>query len=259
MRNFLILLLSAIAPTTSCFAESLQYGRNQLAHIVETQCLPNFQRTNSPAPCTYVDLPQDYVINQDRRGSGHFLLIAISPIIGTESTALLTNETRGYFQNAWRHRGLVAAARGEPMNGLDVAILTNPITTRTQDRLHLHIAPLHRPFAQMLALQAANLTEAWTQLTWDGKPIHVMKINENALTDTNIFALIAQRTSAASHNMSQAAIVLTGAGKNVRGENQLLLIDTTYTDAPHEGWMPEDLLDWRSAPTRIGLEQTAGA
>jgi len=247
-----------ISPFSTAHAAPSEGGRNQLAHIVDTQCLPNFHHKHSPFPCNHVNPSQDYVIMQDARGSGHYLLIAISPVAGIESASLLADEAPRYFQNAWQHRSIVAATRGSPIDDRHLGILINSVALRTQDRLHLHIAPLHRPFANLLAQHAANITRAGTTLTLEGRTYHVRKISEHALAQGNPFAMISQRPFKAAQDLSRTVVILAGAGKNAQGENELYLIEHYCPERPTDGWFPEDLLDWRSMPVAIGHDQSAG-
>lgn len=196
---------------------------------------------------------------QDIRGSGHYLLVTISPVAGVESTSLLGDESPRYFQNAWQHRGIVAATRGTPIDDRYIGILINSVALRTQDRFHLHIAPLYRPFANLLAQHAADITRAGTTLTLEGRVYHVRKISEHALAHGNPFVMIAQRPFKATQDLSRTVIILAGAGKNAQGENELYLIEHYCPQRPTDGWFPEDLLDWRSAPVAIGHHQSAGA
>lgn len=233
-------------------------NRNALADIVDQQCLPNFHRRHSPWPCNHVNLAKDYVIMQDVKGSGHYLLIAISPLPGIEASALLTDASPLYFQNAWQHRGIVAATRGTAIDDQDIGVLVNSMAIRTQDRLHFHIAPLHRPFARLLMRHKANITRDGATLMWEGRPFHIWKITERALAHTNPLALIAQRSVKAAQDIPDTAFMLAAAGKNAQGENELYVIEIYYPQRTSDGWFPEDLLDWRSVPIAIRHKQSAG-
>ena len=232
--------------------------RDQLARIVDTECLPNFRHRHSPFPCAHVNLAQDYVISQDLRGSGHYLLIAISPLLGLENTAALAEASPRYFQNAWQHRNLVAATRGTPIDDRDVGILINPKAMRSQDRFHLHIAPLYRPFSHVLMQHAADITGDGTTLIYEGRVFYLWKISERTLGEINPVTFVMQRHLKAAQDMDRTAIMLVGAGQNALGENELYII-ATRSPLTIEGWVPDDLLDWRSAPIAIGHKQAAGA
>ena len=246
-------------PLSSAHAELLETHRNQLADIVDNQCLANFYKRHSPWPCSHVDLTQGYVIMQDMIGSGHYLLIATSPVSGIESSALLADESPRYFHNAWQHRSLVAATRGTSIDEEDIGILVNSLPIRTQDRFHLHIAPLHRPFARLLKQQTTNITADGKTLIWEGRAFHVWKISEHALAHTNPLSMIVQRTIKATPDMSRTAVLLASAGKNAQGEKELYVVEIYYPRRTDDGWFPEHLLDWRSAPVAFRHHQSAGA
>ena len=94
---------------------------------------------------------------------------------------------------------------------------------------------------------------------WEGRVYHIRKISEHALAHANPLTIISQRPFKATQDLSRTAVILAGAGRNAHGENELYLIEHYCPQRPTDGWIPEDLLDWRSVPSPLGHHQSAGA
>lgn len=147
----LILLLPAL------YLAWLHYNSQQLWQIVNERCVPQQQRSGTPAPCLQVNLTQRYTVFNDANGPLHTLLIPTDKITGIESTELLDSATENYFQHGWDTRYFLQQKSTFPIPERYLALAVNSRYGRTQNQLHLHLACLKPEVYQAIFQQNRNI------------------------------------------------------------------------------------------------------
>lgn len=194
-----------------------QAARDELQHIAQRQCLPDWLQRHDPAPCLAVHVragtgatDDGYVLLADRKGGAHFLLIPLRTLSGIESPALLQPGVPNYFAAAWdaRTRLLPGPLRRVPPE--DVGLAINSHYSRGQDQLHIHIECQGAALHATLRAAASRLTAQWRPLEVDGDTYLVRRVPGGTLTGTDPFRLLAEQVPSARAHMAYYTLVVAG-------------------------------------------------
>jgi CDP-diacylglycerol pyrophosphatase len=203
-------MLSAVAVAAHAYA-----ARDQLRHIVLSQCLPHWLQQHDASPCLRVWVPasgtQDgYALLADGKGGAHLLLIPLRRLVGIESPELLQPDAPNYFAAAWQAREQLAARATHALAFDAVGLAINSRYSRTQDQLHIHIecqgAALHAALMQ----EAAQLNEQWMSLQIGGDTYYARSVKGAALERVDPFALLNGQIAAARGHMGRYTLVVAG-------------------------------------------------
>lgn len=215
----------------------LHYNSQQLWQIVSERCVPEQQRSGSPASCLQVNLAQRYVVFNDANGPLHTLLIPTDKITGIESPVLLEDKTENYFQHGWNTRYFLQQQAAFPIPERYLALAVNSRYGRTQNQLHLHLSCLKPEVYQTILQQAENIGYQWKELNTllSGRRYLAIKVAEA----TDPFIALAQYVQTARDSMDNYGLVRIAAnnGDAILLATQVQLMALTLGTA-------EELLDF---------------
>ncbi len=183
---------------------------NALRHIALTQCVPNEQLHDNPAPCERVSLASGVVLLKDRNGPLQYLLMPTFRINGMESPLLLSADTPNYFWLAWQARDLMSARLGAPVPDAAVSLTINSRLGRTQNHLHIHISCLRPDVRDMLNRSAVSLGSSWLPLAGgvDGHEYLMRRVSAEELARRSPFIMLADEVPGAREHMGRFALAL---------------------------------------------------
>jgi CDP-diacylglycerol pyrophosphatase len=189
--------------------------RDRLRFIVQEQCLPHWLRDHDPAPCVIVtpgagSADPGFAVLADRKGGAHFLLIPTQTIRGVESPEARAPEALNYFDAAWSARAALAQFIGRAVPRAAVGLAVNPIHSRSQDQLHIHIGCLRAAVAQALKLRAAAIGPTWGTLELADFRYRALRIMGERPGAANPFRLLAQSLPDADKSMEDFTLLLAG-------------------------------------------------
>ena len=183
-----------------------------LWRIVSGQCVPDQQQSESPKPCTLVDLAGRYVVLKDRTGDTQFLLMPTDRIRGIESPEILAPDAPNYWDDAWRARHYVddRAHRDLPRDAISLAI--NSQSGRSQNQLHIHIDCVRRDVQAELRKHADAIGAQWSPfpVLLAGHDYIAMRLTHPELGATNPFVLLADGVPDARSDMGHYSLVVVG-------------------------------------------------
>ncbi|HTW75525.1 MAG TPA: CDP-diacylglycerol diphosphatase [Steroidobacteraceae bacterium] len=201
-------------------------GRDELRHIVQQQCLPNWLMQHDPSPCESIDIPggeamlfgagvrralaAGYAILADEKGGAHLLLIPLATISGIGSPALLASDAPHYFAAAWAQRTRLAMAAGRALAPDQVALAVNSRYSRSQDQLHIHLECQGPALHAALQAQAGRLSERWTQIEVAGRRYQARRTRGASLEGIHPVALLAAGVPDARADMAAYTLVVAG-------------------------------------------------
>ena len=200
--------MALLAVTLGARAAPVLAGGDELRAIVQEQCLPHWLEAHDPAPCVRVGADHDagdrpaYALLHDRKGGAHFLLIPIRTVRGIDEREVLGAAAPNYFAAAWLGRAALAEATGHAIARAAVGMAINPLRSRSQDQLHIHVACLRPGFYQGLRQAADELHGTWSQVRIDGADYRALRVSGAELGAANPFALIAQGVPGAMNGYS---------------------------------------------------------
>jgi len=188
-----------------------------LWHIVHDRCVPNQQRSGSPAPCAAVHLDGGIARGdaglKDLRGVLQYLLIPTARIGGIESAELLAPDAPNYWRDAWDARRYMAERHGAPLPRDAVALAINAASARSQNQLHIHVSCVRRDLQARLRDGAAAIGTRWAPLEggWMGHPYLVRHLGGDSLDAADPFKLVADEIPGARADMGARSIAVIGA------------------------------------------------
>jgi CDP-diacylglycerol pyrophosphatase len=191
-------------------------GPDALRHIVQEQCMTNWERNHLPAPCERIVLPDlnsgrsGYALLADRKGGAHFLLIPTQTMAGLDSSELLDPDTPNYFAEAWHARDLLNRFVGHDVPRSDVGLAVNTAQSRSQKQFHIHIECLRPDVAESLKLGAAQATDRWAPMSVAGSTYQAMKILGSGLDGVNPYELVAGLKPDVRHHLGDYTVVAAG-------------------------------------------------
>ncbi len=232
---------------------------NALRTIVDTQCVPDQQAHDDPAPCALVSLDADghggYAVLKDLVGATQFLLIPTESIDGIESPAILDPSSTNYFAAAWRARTFVEQRAGQalPRDWLSLAI--NSAVSRSQNQLHIHVDCVRADVHDALIRNAAALGPTWAPFPEPlaGHPYLATTVASDDLDGVNPFQVLADGVPGARADMGLQTLVAIGAYLPDGRPGFVLLADRA-DPATNNSAAGEELQDHDSCPPprRIG-------
>lgn len=217
--------------------------RDRLRFIVQQQCLPHWRAAHDPAPCVSVEAdgrdaePQGFAVLADRKGGAHFLLIPTQTMRGIESPEARVPGALNLFDAAWQARAALAHEVGNAIPRAAIGLAVNPLRSRSQDQLHIHISCVRPGVARALRARAPDLGAGWTAIEIDGFRYQALRIMGDRPGAANPFALLAAGLPGAAGSMEQFTMLLSGmdfaegpgfvliAGRGVPGAE--LMLDPT--------------------------------
>ena len=211
-----LVLLGCAAAVAAAWADPEPAPRDRLRFIVQQQCLPHWRAAHDPAPCVSVDAdgldaePQGYAVLADRKGGAHFLLIPTRTIRGVESPEARAPGALNLFDAAWQARAVLADEVGHAIPRAAVGLAVNPLRSRSQDQLHIHISCVRSGVARALRARAPGLGADWTALEIDGFRYQALRIMGERPGAANPFALLADQLPGAAGSMEQFTLLLSG-------------------------------------------------
>lgn len=194
-----------------------------------------------PSELRVVERAAGYVVKKDLRGDTHFLLIPFACVSGIEDAALREAGTPHYFEHAWRHRDLVAQADGAPLRDEQIGIVVNPLRSRSQDHLHLHINRIAPELASQLAAHGPTRNLQWEAMAWNDRVLHVIRVPQSQFARVNPFRLFDDVAALAGIEL-EAAMLLMTAGADGDGEPVFYLMAGRYGEQARGGWDFENLM-----------------
>lgn len=225
MKHFNILALIMAGFIFSVFAAD----RNILWDKVHNQCAVNYTDNGLYAPCTLVDKNNGYVFYKVDYDKYQYLLMPLKKITGVEDPQLLDTDLPRYLWMAWWGRDLVAEKTGRTVKERDISITINPINSRSQDQLHLHISCLAQPVRAALD-SVASWSSRWAEFPQplQGNSYYYRKITLDELEHKNLFKEINDYVVASGKEMQYTTIallnldtdhflLLTASGESAKG------------------------------------------
>ena len=183
-------------------------ARDDLQHIVQRQCLPDWVQRHDPSPCLAVH--DGYALLADRKGGAHFLLIPLRTLSGIESPVLLQPDVANYFAAAWDARTHLLPGPLRLVPAEDVGLAVNSHYSRGQDQLHIHIECQGAALHARLRAAALQLTAQWRPLEVDGDTYLVRRVVGGTLEGIDPFKLLAEQLPAARAHMAFYTLVVAG-------------------------------------------------
>jgi len=243
--------LSAIVAValSPLFAEAAD--PDALRQVVEGLCVPHEAADGNPAPCRLVDLADRYVVLKDLFGRTQYLVIATDAITGIESPALLANNARDYWQDAWGARRFVDESAGQAVPRDFIGLAINSVKGRTQNQLHIHIDCVKPEVVAALRLNEAGVGPSWQRLPFAlSQHFYLaMRLEATDLSGVNPFRLLADGVPSAKADMGDQTLVVIGATFKDHRDGFYLLSDHASGSDIASG---EELLDHSCAALRQG-------
>lgn len=177
--------------------------------IISEQCVPGLQQRGDPAPCSTVNLAENYVTLKDINGPLQYLLMPAGQISGIESPVLLSPQTTNFFWLAWQARGLMSERYGQAIPDSAVSLTINSVSGRTQNQLHIHISCLRKEVRQQLDDESTRIGGRWEILgTLRGHKYLARKVSRAELAQNSPFLLLANEVDGARANMGRYALAV---------------------------------------------------
>jgi CDP-diacylglycerol pyrophosphatase len=189
--------------------------RDALREIVQTQCVPHWLASHSPAPCASVAVAEGrpergFALLPDRKGGAHFLLIPTRTVSGIESEWLQDPEAPNYFAAAWETRAALGEKAGRTVPRDAVGLAVNSMRARSQDQLHIHVECVQSEVHAALLADLPHLGDDWRPVAVPGWQLLGLRILGENL-DANPFRLLAERLPAAKAAMGDYSLFVAGA------------------------------------------------
>lgn len=184
-----------------------------LWRVVHDLCVPDMRVNHAPAPCTAVDLADGYAVLKDIRGKTQLLLVPTARVRGIEDPALLRVDAPNYWADAWTARALFFRRIGRTAPRTDLALAVNSIYGRSQDQLHIHIDCVRRDVRDAVAAHIEEIGPRWRDFPEPlaGRTYRAIRIEGEALGDSNPFRLLADGDPDARADMGRRTLILVGA------------------------------------------------
>lgn len=220
-----------------------------LWHIVHDQCLPNLERTGTPAPCVKADLGQGeargYIVLKDRKGVLQYLLIPSGKVRGIESPALLDPNAPDYWGAAWTARSYMSQKYGSEVPRDAVALTINSVMGRSQNQLHIHISCVRPAVRTLLAARQNEIGQDWSALDGglNGHFYQVRRIEGTELTGVDPFKLLAAGVPGAANAMGDFTLAVIGTRFADGKDGFYLLAGKTDLTAGNTGSVEGDMQD----------------
>jgi CDP-diacylglycerol pyrophosphatase len=153
------------------------------------------------------------VVLKDLVGATQYLLIPTARVSGIESASLLAPEAPNYFADAWRERSYTERAAQHPLPRQAISLAINSAFGRSQNQLHIHIDCIRTDVRAALQRQLAVIGDNWAALSEPlaGHHYRAMRVQADALDDTNPFTLLADGVPGARMAMGEQTLVVVGA------------------------------------------------
>lgn len=215
--------------------------RNILWDKVHNQCDVNYTNNGLYAPCALVDKNNGYVFYKVDFDKYQYLLMPLKKITGVEDPQLLDEDLPRYLWMAWWGRDLVSEKVGRTVKENDLSITINPLNSRSQDQLHLHISCLAQPVRDALNNVTAY-SSSWSEFPQplQGNTYQYRKVTLNELKQKNLFKEINDNVVARGKEMQYTTIALL----NIDHDDFLLL---TASGDSSKGIAAETLQDHECA------------
>lgn len=203
--------ISALFPfllTVVLVCSSFQ-SRDVLGLAVEA-CKINAGLTGSPFPCMKVvqgAAPlQAYAILREPTDKERTVLVPLADVPGIEDPRLLSADAPNYFAAAWRERRTALSLRAEANGKTEFALAINAVSSRTQDRLHVHIGCVTQRFRAVLKSHELDISSAKFDRIRNNGDWWTRFIAADDLTAINPMKLVASSVEGASHQMKDMTI-----------------------------------------------------
>jgi CDP-diacylglycerol pyrophosphatase len=226
--------------------------RGALWTMVHDLCVRDQVATGYPFPCVEVDLSRGeergVAIFRDIRSSTHLLLIPTRRLSGVEDPLVGMQALPNYWVDAWNARMRIAeqSQKDLPREAFGMAI--NPVATRSQDQLHIHVDCIRPDVRDALFRHAREITSRWSVLPVPlaGQIYRVRRLDGEELKQ-DPFDLVREDARASATPMGQVTIGVIGARFH-DGKDGFVLLEN------HAGGgafaHAEDMLDHRCALAR---------
>jgi CDP-diacylglycerol pyrophosphatase len=220
-----------------------------LWHIVNDRCVPDQQRSGSPAPCLAVHIEHGVArgdaVLKDLRGVLQVLLIPTARLTGIESPELLAPDAPNYWQDAWDARRFMNQRHGAPLPRDSVALAINAKPARSQNQLHIHVSCVRRDLLARLREADTEIGPAWAPLPggWMGHPYLARRLEGGELGSADPFKLVADEIPGARADMAQRTIAVIGARDPDGRDGFVILAGRADPAAGVEGSAEDDTQD----------------
>lgn len=194
--------------------------RNILWDKVHNQCDVNYTNNGLYAPCALVDKNNGYVFYKVDFDKYQYLLMPLKKITGVEDPQLLDADLPRYLWMAWWGRDLVSEKTGRTVKEKDLSVTINPVNSRSQDQLHLHISCLAQPVRAALD-SISSWSSSWAEFPQplQGNTWQYRKVTLEELQQKNLFKEINDQVVAMGKEMQYTTIALL----NIDNDDFLLL------------------------------------
>jgi len=208
-------LYSALLIMAGFISASWAADRNILWDKVHNQCDVNYSNNGVYAPCALVDKNNGYVFYKVDYDKYQYLLMPLKKITGVEDPQLLDADLPPYLYMAWWGRDLVSEKTGRTVKEKDISITINPLNSRSQDQLHLHISCLAQPVRTALD-NVTTYSSSWAEfpqplqgITWQYRKITLAELKQR-----NLFKEINDNVVANGKEMQYTTIALLNIDNN---------------------------------------------
>jgi CDP-diacylglycerol pyrophosphatase len=227
--------------TSILSAHALQAATGNELNEALQGCEDQYKKEGNYGDCSLMNYQAGYVILKTRTASDNqFLLLPMDNVTGIEDEGVLsrpyTHPVSNLFYSAWQSRGFVfdqLKQRGKKLAEKDIALTINPVNSRTQNHLHIHISCLAAKTQQSLSdLDIEKL--GWG---WESRPLKnkndrdilydIRKLSATAFLNENIFDLVHERYRS---NMKYAEVTVVPA--RTRSDEFLLLVNPGSVSSP---------------------------
>lgn len=210
MRKYLAIAVLCLAIIGAAGWYGLRpHHPDALWQIISQQCVPHQQNNDNPAPCSRVNLAEDYTVLKDINGPLQYLLLPVSRISGIESPQLLSPETANFFWLAWQSRHFMVARYGAPIPDNVISLTINSPSGRTQNQLHIHISCLRGDIRDRLNGLAPDISSRWSIVgSLRGDEYLGRRITAEQLARKSPFMMLADEVPGARDHMERYAMAI---------------------------------------------------
>ena len=229
-------------------AAALASDRAALWYVVRG-CRLDAALTGAAFPCLAVNTQRGatagYAVLRASLRRTHVIVTPLVRIDGIEDPALRTAAAPNYVADAWAERREIAEHASRPLQWDEFGLAVNSFVGRSQDQLHIHVECVRADVRALLHAREGEISaQRWREFPdhLRGRPYQILRIDDETLARTNVFALAADGLSIAPELMFNLSLALLGAqfANGSRGFFLLADLDRPGRTYPAHG---EDLLD----------------
>ena len=243
-----VLVAAAALAVLAVGAAALASDRAALWYVVRG-CRLDAAFTGAAFPCLAVNTERGetagYAVLRASLRRTHLIVTPLVRIDGIEDPALQAAATPNYVADAWTERRAIAEHASRPLRWDEFGLAINSYVGRSQDQLHIHVECVYADVRTALHARESDISaERWSAFPdlLRGRPYQIIRIADETLARTNVFALAADGLSIAPDLMFNLSLALLGAQFADGSRGFYLLADLDHPGRAYPAHS-EDLLD----------------